>query len=103
MLHCSLFGPQKCDDIVRLHHAHEPVCAVHNREGMQVVFVEQFRDFILVGFRMTGDNARFGQNGDARLAQCQDQARERNDSFQYVVVSGEINLGYALRVPIKLP
>ncbi len=47
-----MFGAQKRDDMVCLHHAHQAVGAVHHRERMQIVLVEELRDFILVGFSM---------------------------------------------------
>ena len=52
--------PQKADHVIRLHHAYQPVGAIHHRQRVQVVFVEKFCNFILVGFGRTGNDARLG-------------------------------------------
>ena len=48
--------------MVGLHDPHKPVGCIHYRQGVQVVLVEEFCNFILVGFGLTGNNARLGKN-----------------------------------------
>ena len=63
--------------MVCLNHTDQPVCAVHDRKSMQVVLVEEFRDIILVGLCMRGNNARLGQN---RNSESQPSASIRRPS-----------------------
>src|ERR1700689_540883 len=67
-----LFGSQECDYMVRLPPSPQPVGAIHPRQRMQIVLVEEFRDFILVRFRRTGDDARLGQNSNPCFRERQD-------------------------------
>ncbi len=71
--------------MICLHYTHQPVCAIHYRQGMQIVLVEQFCDFILVGLGLTRNNARFGKDGHPRLGQGQDQVRQRDDSLEHII------------------
>ena len=82
----SLLCAQKRDHMICLHDAHQPVRAIHHRQRMQIVLVEKFCDFILMGLGLTGDNARFGKNRHPRLGQGQYQARQRDDALEHIVM-----------------
>ena len=88
--------------MVGLHHAHQPVSAIYHRQRMQIVLVEAFRDFILVRFGRTGNDAGLGQNSNPRLREGQDQQRQRDDAFERLVFPGEIDFGYAFYVTFEL-
>jgi len=73
--------PQKRNHMIRFNHSDQFACAIENREGAKIVFVEQLGYLLLVRVRLAGDETRLCEHIQPCLRQGKHHARQRNDSL----------------------
>lgn len=82
--------------------ADHAVLRIDDRQRVQIVFVEDLRQFVLAHFGWAGQNAWFGKYRETRVRLRHHQAGERNGSSENPLLIEEVDLRHALGVAVEV-
>src|SRR5258707_12770004 len=96
-------GSKEGDDLFGVDDSDEPAVVIDDREGAEIVFVEELGHFAAVGVDVATDDVALRQGGYWRGGVCQQKLHDRNKRGDSSLFVEQVDVGDGFDVSLEVP